>query len=236
MNKNIAKILDWDSDFFKMRIASVSMNSWNEVFLNESIQQFKKEEVRLIYLFLRNGVTLSDSYISKYKFNLVDRKRTYILKKIQDNELLPNIVIYTGDASALYDLALQAGVDSRYRVDPDFPNEDFERLYKAWIDNSLTGVMADYVLTYRMPSGKLGGFITLKKRSESLSIGLVATDISCRRMGIGKALMNAAKHYAYVNRLGLEVTTQADNVPACSFYEDNGFVMQSQTTVYHIWL
>ena len=204
--------------------------------MNESIQQFKKEEVRLIYLFLRNGVTLSDSYISKYKFNLVDRKRTYILKKIQDNELLPNIVIYTGDASALYDLALQAGVDSRYRVDPDFPNEDFERLYKAWIDNSLTGVMADYVLTYRMPSGKLGGFITLKKRSESLSIGLVATDISCRRMGIGKALMNAAKHYAYVNRLGLEVTTQADNVPACSFYEDNGFVMQSQTTVYHIWL
>ena len=55
-------------------------------------------------------------------------------------------------------------------------------------------------------------------------------------MGIGKALMNAAKHYAYVNRLGLEVTTQADNVPACSFYENNGFVMQSQTTVYHIWL
>lgn len=236
MNKNIAKILDWDSDFFKMRIASVSMNSWNEVFLNESIQQFKKEEVRLIYLFLRNGVTLSDSYISKYKFNLVDRKRTYILKKIQDNELLPNIVIYTGDASALYDLALQAGVDSRYRVDPDFPNEDFERLYKTWIDNSLTGVMADYVLAYRMSSGKLGGFITLKKRTDSLSIGLVATDISCRRIGIGKALMNAAKHYAYVNHLFLEVTTQADNAPACSFYENNGFVMQSQTTVYHIWL
>ena len=236
MNENTAKILNWDTEFFKKKIASVSMNTWDEAFLDKSLQQFKKEEVRLVYLFLEDGLVLPDSYLLKFKFNLVDKKRIYILSKVQDSEILPNIVVYAGNASALYDLAIQAGIDSRYRVDPDFPNEDFERLYKAWIDNSLTGGMADYVLTYRMPSGKLGGFITLKKRSESLSIGLVATDISCRRMGIGKALMNAAKHYAYVNRLGLEVTTQADNVPACSFYENNGFVMQSQTTVYHIWL
>lgn len=236
MNENTAKILDWDTAFLKRKIASVSMNTWDGAFFDKSLQQFKKEEVCLVYLFLKDGLVLPDSYFLKYKLNLVDKKRIYTLNKIQDSGMSPNIIAYAGDASALYDLAIQAGVDSRYRVDPDFPNEDFERLYKTWIDNSLTGVMADYVLTYRMPSGKLGGFITLKKRSESLSIGLVATDISCRRMGIGKALMNAAKHYAYVNRLGLEVTTQADNVPACSFYENNGFVMQSQTTVYHIWL
>lgn len=236
MSENTTTILEWDSNFFKRKIASISIYTWDETFLDNTLQRYKKENFSLVYLFLQNGIQLPDIYFHKYKCNLVDKKRIYTFNSIEKKELPPNIILYKGDACALYDLAIQAGVDSRYHTDPDFPQTDFERLYKAWIDNSLKGIMADYVLVYRMSKGELGGLITLKKRKKYLSIGLVATDLAYRRSGIGSALMNAAKQYAYINNLFLEVVTQADNIPACSFYEKHGFGIQSQSMVYHIWL
>lgn len=236
MKCNNVSVLKWDSEFFKKRIASISMDSWDDAFLDKNLKRLKEEKIQLAYLFLPEGITLPDVYFIRYKCNLVDRKRVYAFCRLQEKEVPSNVALYNGTAFALYDLAIQAGVDSRYHVDPDFPKEDFERLYKAWIDNSLSGVMADYVLVYRMPSGNIGGFITLKKKGGILSIGLVATDMAYRRSGIGCALMDAAKHYACMNGIFLEVATQADNLPACSFYEKNGFEKQSQSTVYHIWL
>ena len=237
MISNNVSVLKWDSEFFKKRIASISMNFWDDDFLNEKLQELKDEKNQLVYLFLQEGITLPDAYSIKYKCNLVDRKKTYIFCKLREEVVASsNVVLYNGVPSALHDLAIQAGVNSRYHVDPDFPEEDFERLYKVWVDNSLTGVMADYVLVYRLPLGKIGGFITLKKKDNYLSIGLFATDRVYRRCGIGSALMDAAKYYACKDGLFLEVATQADNFPACSFYEKNGFEKQSQSTVYHIWL
>ena len=236
MNGNDVSELKWDSDFFNKKIASVSMNFWDDTFLSNSLQKLKDEKYQMVYLFLQEGISLPDVYFIKYKCNLVDKKRIYILDTFQNKGITPNIVLYEGDASALYDLAIQAGVDSRFHVDPDFPDEDFERLYKTWVDESLSGVMADYVLVYRMPEENLCGFITLKKDGAYLSIGLIAIDSAYRRLGIGSALMDAAKHYAYKDRLFLKVATQAGNLPACSFYEKNGFEINSQSTVYHIWL
>lgn len=237
MNDNDVSELKWDSEFFKKKIVSISMNSWDDSFLNNTLQQLKDERFQLVYLFLKEGISLPNAYFVKYKCNCVDKKRIYVLNSFPNKDVSPNIFLYKGDSSVLYDLAIQAGVNSRFHVDPDFPDKDFERLYKTWIDKSLNGVMADYVLVYRIPGGSICGFITLKKKNDGyLSIGLIATNAIYRRSGIGSALIDAAKHYAYKDGLFLEVATQAENLPACSFYEKNGFEKLSQSTIYHIWL
>lgn len=236
MNDNNVSELKWDSEFFNRKIASISMNFWDDSFLNNTLQQLKDKHFQLVYLFLKEGISLPNAYLIRYRCNCVDRKRIYVLNEFKNEGVSPNVVLYKDDASALYDLAVQSGVNSRFHVDPDFPNEDFERLYRAWADNSLSGTIADYVLVYRMPGGNICGFITLKKDGGYLSIGLIATNAIYRRSGIGSALMDAAKHYAYKEGLLLEVATQADNLPACSFYEKSGFKKLSQSTVYHIWL
>ena len=236
MNGNELKKLEWDSKFFNKKIASISMNYWDGVFLSEALQKLQNEKYQLVYLFLNEGISLPYDYTQAYKCNLVDHKRIYVLDKFQDKMVAPNIVQYIGSASTLYDLAIQAGANSRFHIDPDFSNEDFECLYKTWVDKSLNGVMADYVLVYQIPGGSICGFITLKMNGGYMSIGLIATNAIYRRSGIGSALIDAAKHYAYNDGLFLAVATQAENFPACSFYERNGFVKQSQSTVYHIWL
>lgn len=236
MNGNELKKLEWDSKFFNKKIASISMNHWDGTFLSEALQKLKNEKYQLVYLFLNEGISLPYDYTRVYKCNLVDHKRIYVLDEFQDKVVAPNVIPYTGKASALYGLAIQSGVYSRFCIDPDFPNEDFERLYKTWVDKSLSGDLADYVLVYHIPGGSICGFITLKKNGGYLSIGLIATNAIYRRLGIGSALVDAAKHYAYKEGLFLDVATQAKNLPACSFYESNAFVKQSQSTVYHVWL
>lgn len=233
---NVAKILDWDSNFFSMKIVSISIFYWDEKYLKASIEKYKKAGVDLIYLFIDDKIEFSEDALSPFHYHLVDHKRIYVSYEVSDISQNPSVSLYQGSTSPLYDLAIQSGANSRYKVDPNFPNSEFERLYKTWIDNSLKGIMADYVLVYEDIDGSIIGLLTLQKKSLSLSIGLLASDKSFRRKGIGTALMKTAQHYAYIEKLPLEVATQALNEEACLFYEKERFVQKSQSKVYHIWL
>ncbi len=232
---NTVRYLDWDSDFFSMKIASISMSVWDEVFFRYNIEKLRLEGVDLVYFFLDDNKYSLPTFHSPDKCLLVDTKRIYKFHDMVDVLIDSNIELFVDDPSELYELAIQAGVDSRYRLDPNFDSGEFERLYKTWIDNSLNGSIADYVLVYKKNGAKVG-FITLRCRVNCMSIGLIATDKSYRCLGVGTSLLNVAKHYAFTHHLPLEVATQAHNQSACIFYEKNGFLQQSQSLVYHIWL
>lgn len=234
--RNFCEILEWDSSFFSMKIASISIWEWDADFLSRSLDEYKKEGIDLVYLFVYEETDKVDTVLSGYHSRLVDCKRVYVCENVEKRRLDSNVFQYRGNASALYDLGIQAGINSRYKIDPDFPKIEFERLYKTWIDESIKGNMADYVFVYKNNSGFPVGLITLKKKKNCISIGLVASDQSFRRRGIGTALMDSAKYSAYVERLSLEVVTQAHNLAACSFYEKEAFIQKSQFAVYHIWL
>lgn len=232
---NTVKYLDWDSNFFSMKIASISMNVWDKDFLFYNIEKLRLEGIDLIYLFLNDDrFPLSISQFAG-KCLLVDVKRIYVFQDMVDASIEPNIELFSGRPNELYDLAIQAGIDSRYRLDPNFKSGDFERLYRTWIDNSLNGGIADYVVVYNKSNLK-AGFVTLQNKGDYMSIGLIATDKSCRRLGVGTSLLNAAKRYAFIEHLPLKVATQAHNQSACFFYEKNGFIQQTQSLIYHIWL
>ena len=42
---NTVRYLDWDSDFFSMKIASISMSVWDEVFFRYNIEKLRLEGV-----------------------------------------------------------------------------------------------------------------------------------------------------------------------------------------------
>ena len=44
----------------------------------------------------------------------------------------------------LINLSIQSGLYSRYKIDPDFKNNEFENLYLAWIENSVNKKIADH--------------------------------------------------------------------------------------------
>lgn len=230
--------LDWDSEFFGKEIAAIEAGDASDIEIHEAIENLK--EFDLIYLFVSHPVQ-----IEKFVNALVDKKRSYILEYPIAKASTAIIQQYSGHPSGLYELALQAGEHSRYRVDPYFKESDFIRLYKTWIDNSLTAGFADHVLVpliekqtdtdHAATKTHPLGFITAKNKGDELSIGLLATDADSRGFGIGSSLIQEIINIAARNNMKVEVTTQADNHKACHFYEGRGFHAASEEYVYHIY-
>jgi ribosomal protein S18 acetylase RimI-like enzyme len=54
----------------------------------------------------------------------------------------------------------------------------------------------------------------------------LAVDVSCRVRGVGRMLMNRARHWAETGGMpGIMLETQNNNVGACRFYERCGFII-----------
>ena len=111
----------------------------------------------------------------------------------------------------------------------------FTKLYKTWIEKSLSGEIADIVYVTR--SGSLiTGFITLVKKGLTGQIGLVAVHPDYRSMGIASSLMMTAD--AWYIKQGCEnaiVVTQSNNKPACRLYERYDYKICSEVAIFHYW-
>lgn len=234
---NFTEILDWDTHFFGRKIAKIVVGGPDEGYVEEKLQEYKLLDFDLVYVFLPGSVKLSDRLCTSYHCKLVDCKMVYRAAIGGEYEVAPSIMEFQGEASELYTLGLQAGRDSRYRMDDYFAPDDFEKLYKTWIDNSVAGPMADKIFVFKEQLHHIEGFVTVKMQGDEAFIGLIAIEARQRGKGIGSRLIAAAKRYVKDSRItSLYVATQKQNVPACTFYERNGFILKSETNIYHAWL
>ncbi|MBO5427203.1 MAG: GNAT family N-acetyltransferase [Prevotella sp.] len=228
------KYLDWDSEFFHLKVAKIVTDSL-AVNISEETKGLCEGDIDLVYIetpYVEGAEDNSD--LGK----AVDIKYIYEIRLHEHDAygLDEHISICAEPEDELYALALQAGHRSRYRVDRNFAEGEFERLYRMWMDNSLNGTIADYVLAYRK-DGIVKGMVTLKMKDDVSEIGLLAVDASMRGMGIGRKLMDAALHFTLKHRkTALHVATQRDNPGACRFYERCGGILISSTSIYHKWM
>lgn len=234
------QLLSWDTRFFGYAIGRIDLHFCNETALETVLKKARRQGFRLLYVFTASHTVLSQALLHRYTGSLVDTKVTY------SYALEPSEVAVTTapisefstdqDVSPLYELAYQSGEYSRFNIDPAFGAENFKRLYRQWIDNSLSGQAANATFVYVMNTA-IYGFITVQKTQPVATIGLMATDRSARGRGIGSALLDYVKHDLRSSSAArLDVATQKRNTTACRFYERNGFAVQSEVNVYHIWL
>lgn len=219
--------LAWDSDFFGKKIGKIKLDR------DETISDIDliSDNYDLLYIY-----TPHELLVGNPGLHLADRKRSYILDCPKCKSSIDhNVTEFIGEPSALYNLAIQSGHKSRFNIDPNFSNEEFVRFYKTWVDNSLNHSFADFIYVYNI-NGIPCGFITAQKKESVISIGLFATDIQYRNKGLGSALINKITQIAAIDNLSVEVTTQADNVRACKFYEHKGFRVSDESLVYHLWM
>jgi len=228
----VSGYLDWDSKFFNKQIAFIDGFEATDSQISEEAERFLQGGTDCIYLYTRRPVNLTE-----YDIVLADRKRIYILDNPEFMELCdrPCMIplIYKGEPSDLYDLAIQSGEHSRFKIDNHFSDDEFTNLYKKWIDNSINEGFADFVLVVSDPEPQ--GFITAKIKEDKISIGLFATDRKHRGKGIGSRLIQEIINVAAKRCLMVEVVTQADNKIACDFYESRRFKKSDEQYVYHIW-
>lgn len=234
--------LDWDSEFFGIKIGSVQLEPEFDPCVFQEIKSIgKAKDYKCIYVFSSNitgNESLTDNLPSKF---LVDRKIVFEKKTEESvskvNSSISN-VMGNLNIEMLYKIALQAGGNSRFKKDLNFGIGKYEELYKLWIFRSLKKEIADEVYFYKTDEEKeIAGFITVKFEEKSARIGLLSVDEKFRGKGIAKELINKVFLAAFERKLEtVYVATQSENTGACEFYSQMGMTPFSLNYIYHLWI
>lgn len=226
--------LDWDSDFFGLRIGRADIASEEESVMLANQANSLKESYDLIYVFASHGLAFPG-----YNAKLIDEKTVYTLSDLPCLGEENNVIVWNrarGMTDDLLHLALVSGQCSRFRIDDQFPEGSYERLYSRWIEQSVNHNMASEVFCYVIENAPRG-LITLNRKDGTGTIGLVAIHEDFQRRGIGSAMMQHVIAYSKKKQVDkLIVATQLENRPGCKLYQKSGFKMQSVTDVWHWWL
>jgi dTDP-4-amino-4,6-dideoxy-D-galactose acyltransferase len=235
--------LKWDSEFFGFRVGRINLDDFEKNHKFKVLENISKSDYQLIYIFCSPENELGNAFSMQLAGNPIDIKMDYAkpVSKIPF-ALADHIIsivappISSADINALYRLALKSAHVSRFILDDRIDRSKAQLLYKLWVDNSLSGEIADAVYCARQ-GDKIIGFVTIcLEPNDSARIGLIAVDDVARGTGLGRALMATA--IAWADQHGaktLYVATQVANTGACAFYEKLGFTLDSRINIYHFW-
>lgn len=229
--------LAWDSQFFGKKIGRLDIVEENEGFLKENLSKAFVENYDLIYLFAEQNIEISDKILQEFHGKLVDKKVTFTA---EIDHLSPNQNTNVKEfldkkaTTELYELAYLSGSHSRFKLDEKLGIENFKRLYREWIDKSVSHEIARKIFVYG--DEKIGGMITLGVKDSTATIGLVAVYETLQGHGVGRALIDACVDFCKNEKIKtLDVPTQIDNLQACRFYEKYGFEVKGIKNIYHFW-
>ena len=223
--------LKWDTDFFGYKVGKLLLNDNN---LDENL--LINNDFKLIYLFCNEP--LSEDLVKKHNLFLSDEKIDLItnVSNLTDNKFEnENLVELNILDDNLLDLTFQSGHFSRFKIDSNFKNNEFETLYTAWIEQSISHENADKVIGFSI-NNKVVGFITFVLKNNMFDIGLIAVNEQHRSLKIGKQLLAFVFNYSLSKKVDfVTVTTQNKNQGALNFYLKNGFLINKTTYIYHLW-
>ncbi|MDB4540501.1 GNAT family N-acetyltransferase [bacterium] len=232
--------LEWDSNFFGFGVGRLTAAGVNEV--REGILEAQKNRLRLLYWAIPSTAEVAiNSRLTVQRYvgdQLTHTLQPLAAEKLRDSD---NFTVTThankNATPELIELAVGAGWKSRFNIDPDIPHQNFVELYTTWIQNSCSGAFADKVYTAFNEQSKLMGFITVKKRKNRATVGLLAVSSEHRRQGVGRSLIQRAKCFALQQGCAsLSVGTQATNTGANTLYSKEGFVVERSESWFHLWV
>ncbi|MCB9425822.1 MAG: GNAT family N-acetyltransferase [Flavobacteriales bacterium] len=221
------KKLTWDSEFFNLQVG--------EYALSESEEEVCPAGFDVIYVKGQNGI---ENDLLGYTKTFEETKVVYS-KNLQNTALDDSAIVPFDldrfNIEVLYDLAYVSGEQSRFNLDVRFGREQFERLYRQWVDNSVNKTYADGVYVY-LEQEQIIGMITYAIDDNQGKVGLLAVSKDYQGKGIGQKLVQFVE--AILSEEGIkstEIPTQLSNVGACRFYEKLGYTVKEKINIKHYW-
>ncbi|RFS18731.1 GNAT family N-acetyltransferase [Chitinophaga silvatica] len=227
---------DWDSNFLGYEVYSTNEAVRTATEICEILTDLKSK-ARLVYVSHSEPLDIKQT-MGSFNGILADIKLTYAKKINPPSSISPDIKSYTASTASdrLIQLGLASGIYSRFRTDPKIGIDKYEAIYREWIVKSVSRIIASEVLVYEL-GGELTGMVTLGEKNNCADIGLIAVAENYRSHGIGRALMQAAENWGYLQGYtNIQVVTQRANIPACRLYEKNGYELIKEEYFYHFWL
>ena len=241
---------EFDSDALGIPVAKLLAPSLTRVELDHSLKNAAKKGFRLLFwstakehasALEAHARSLGHYCSSKVMYTAyLNESLLSALQHSTETKCNCDVVEFPGTnpSAELLELSLQAGKDSRFMNDPNLSYQQFERVYCAWMENSVKSSAADVVLTAKV-SSQVVGAVTVKSNSEhrTSSIVLLAVHPDYRRLGIGKTLVLAAFRWSLAQGFAAcNIVTQLANTKAQTLYKKCGGMLVSTSTDFHFWL
>ena len=229
------KILDWDTNFFKYKVAEIKKSSLSETSKGEEIlKSLSEDNVKLAYY---TSAEELPELSSDYSIDLIIHRVPLERKIMKEFPIHDNISFYDENypEQSLIELAQLAGYQGRFGLDPKVSVEECNRIFKNWIINSVNKKMAKYTLVYREKSG-IVGFATIDIKGGKGYTPLFAVKRKFEGKGISFALMRAIE--TVLKKEGCKIVvggTQKLNEKALKVYKRYGLVPKQPEFIYHLW-
>jgi ribosomal protein S18 acetylase RimI-like enzyme len=235
----VCEFLEWDSEFFRRRIARVNGPRLTEELARQIEEWCELQRIECLYFLADAGDRQTVQLANARLFRFVDVRMTLDRRTggsadaDSDQRRVRDAV--EEDIPELRALVRGSHRDSRFYHDGNFCNDECDRLYEVWIEKSCRG-WADRVLVAEEGS-ELCGYLTCHLKSDGGGqIGLLGVSEKVRGKGIGTELLcSAMEWFARKGTKNVNVVTQGRNVPAQRFYQRRGFVTQSVEFWFHRW-
>jgi len=230
------KKLDWDSDFFKIKIGKLTLTKI------EDLENLKlNSEFDLVYV--NSNFNIGELENVSYGGTKVDYKKELKLNEIESYRTTAIINVDSNYFSKyekdLSELAYLSGHQSRFYQDPLFKESDFRKLYDKWLENALNKTNDNVFLVYHdelinKPVALLTG--NVNKVDFNTKVGLFAVHESQQGKGLGKNMLNAFEQLGKTSNCNIiTIATQKENLGACRFYEASGYQASQAQFIYHFW-
>jgi dTDP-4-amino-4,6-dideoxy-D-galactose acyltransferase len=241
-NINLLQNLEWDSEFFGLRIARVISNQLTPENVLLIVRLCDNLHVDCLYFLCAADDQESVKVAQDNGFILVDirltlEKRLGLDRAEYDNSFQGMVrPAVLNDLETLRKIARTGHRNTRFYSDPGFPNDRCDDLYETWIEKSYNGY-ANSVFVAEF-GGQAAGYISchLLDMQVEGQIGLLGVASGQQKMGFGKKLVNASLGWFSNQGIGtVSVVTQGRNVPAQRLYQRCGFLTKSVQLWYHRW-
>lgn len=239
---DLCTLLDWDTAFFKRRIARVHTDSLTADDAQSVDVWCANNSIDCLYFLARADKPSVRRVAQMYGFDLVDMRVTYV-RALTDHtpsaKHYPETLVRAAelaDLPTLQEIAGHSHTDSRFYADAHFPRHLCDALYSTWIARSYAGG-ADAIFVAELERSPVG-YISCHKDTvdKQGSIGLVGVDKRVRGQGIGNALIGQALDWFGEQHMRtVTVVTQGCNIAAHRLYQRNNFLTQSVQLWYHKW-
>lgn len=217
--------LKWDSELFRRKIGRLTA-----VPSEEKLKGLVKQAVKEGYRYITCRVVLKRvqniQLLESQGFYLTDIgvvwEKEIDLQISNPKSQISNPPVRaasTKDIPMLKSMVKGLFKDSRFYNDPFFTKKEADKVYQAWIENSLREKTAKTFLIEDC------GFIACKRLTENKGdIPLIGVVPKSQGKGFGSSLMQEAfKWFSGLKIKTVTVRTQANNITAMNFYNKLGF-------------
>lgn len=239
--ESTCRLLEWDSQFFGMRIARLVQPRLSLVDWPDIAGECAAQRIDCLYFLVDAGDVDSIRSAEQGGFDCVDIRLTFEDAPVGRLELITPPsgdvtlrLFEEHDLPALQAIARVSYRDTRFYADPHFNPSRCDALYETWIEKSCHG--RDDAVIVAVCDGRPVGFITCSLTARDGSIGLVGVAAEARGRSIGRLLVEAAQRWFQSHGAArVMVVTQGRNLAAQRLYQRCGFLTQSVQLWFHRW-